>query len=296
MRNNKDELKATHHFVEEAKQIMSEPSARRRSMQNNKDELKATHHFVKEAKQITSETSPSPSTSLTTAEKLYMAKRRNMRNIKDALEPSVERATVQRKKLLLKKMMVEETSDELDTIQRYLGVCEKGKCLRHPNQTICGKPVQHHRFALVHECRICSSEQMAGGAKRHRKSIAPVIAAIKNLQKDRRRWREKTKLMHNGEGYNSDEDSVSSRDGGSSTSTKSFDGMMSFCVSTDNDTAAVSSDDGSQLFVDDEEWKDEVSARVTQVRAWDGNAALKCNPIYAKYFRMQNYGAYMFGL
>ena len=51
--------------------------------------------------------------------------------------------------------------------------------------------------------------------------------------------------------------------------------------------------DVNNVEFDDEEWKDEVSARVAQVRAWDLKAALKCSPIYAKYFRMQNYGKYI---
>jgi hypothetical protein len=191
-----------------------------------------------------------------------------------------------RSTLLLKKMMNEVTSVELDIIQRHLGVDEKGRCLRHPNQTICGK-VNEHRFGSVLLCRICESEIMAGGQKQ-RRSMAIVIGALKTMQKDRRQWREKTKLMHHGKAYQSDEESFSSDDL-RSTGTASLDGMLKFCESVDDDQL-TKGDHEHDYDNDDAEWKDEVYARVAQVRAWDGKAALKCNPIYAKYFRMQEYG------
>ena len=273
--------------------------ARRRSIRTGKDELSKTNRHLREE---AASSSNAKSTPLTTTEKLYMAKRRKLRNKTEKLTgSSIERAKAQRNRLLMKKMMVEETSDELDVIQRYLGVCEKGKCLRHPNQRVCGRVVPKHRFALVHSCRICQSEQMAGGGKRQRRSMAPVIADLKTMQRDRRQWREKTKLMHHGRDYSSDEDSFAS----GMSSSISADGMMSFCATSMEfnscDTGSCDDGDGehqlaeSQITIDfdDEEWKDEVSARVAQVRAWDLKAALKCSPIYAKYFRMQNYGKYI---
>ena len=270
--------------------------ARRRSIRTGKDELSKTNRHLREEAASSSNAKSPP---LTTTEKLYMAKRRKLRNKPEKLTgSSIERAKAQRNRLLMKKMMVEETSEELDVIQRYLGVCEKGKCLRHPNQRVCGRVVPKHRFALVHSCRICQSEQMAGGGKRQRRSMAPVIADLKTMQRDRRQWREKTKLMHHGRDYSSDEDSFAS----GMSSSISADGMMSFCATSMEfnscDTGSCDDGDGehqlaeSQITIDfdDEEWKDEVSARVAQVRAWDLKAALKCSPIYAKYFRMQNYG------
>jgi len=273
--------------------------ARRRSIRTGKDELSKTNRHLREE---AASSSNAKSTPLTTTEKLYMAKRRKLRNKTEKLTgSSIERAKAQRNRLLMKKMMVEETSDELDVIQRHLGVCEKGKCLRHPNQRVCGRVVPKHRFALVHSCRICQSEQMAGGGKRQRRSMAPVIADLKTMQRDRRQWREKTKLMHHGRDYSSDEDSFAS----GMSSSISADGMMSFCATSMEfnscDTGSCDDGDGehqlaeSQITIDfdDEECKDEVSARVAQVRAWDLKAALKCSPIYAKYFRMQNYGKYI---
>ena len=273
--------------------------ARRRSIRTGKDELSKTNRHLREESTSSSNAKSPP---LTTTEKLYMAKRRKLRNKPEKLTgSSIERAKAQRNRLLMKKMMVEETSEELDVIQRYLGVCEKGKCLRHPNQRVCGRVVPKHRFALVHSCRICQSEQMAGGGKRQRRSMAPVIADLKTMQRDRRQWREKTKLMHHGRDYSSDEDSFAS----GMSSSISADGMMSFCATSMEfnscDTGSCDDGDGehqlaeSQITIDfdDEEWKDEVSARVAQVRAWDLKAALKCSPIYAKYFRMQNYGKYI---
>lgn len=195
------------------------------------------------------------------------------------MEQRKERAIEKRNKLLLLKMMTEEASEETDLIQQRLGVDEKGHCLRHPNQVVCGK-VEQHRFSTIHTCRICGSEQKAGGA-RQRKSMVMVIDALKTMQQDKKQWREKTKIMHHGKTDRDDEISVDDDMDGSKKSLDSFDEVLAFCKDID---------EGEEGPIEDAEWKDLVNLRVAQVRAWDAKAALRCNPVYAKFFRMLNLG------
>jgi hypothetical protein len=224
-------------------------------------------------------------TRLSSTEQLYSEKRKLLRARRMSMTPMeqrTQRATERRNKLLLSKMMTEEASEESDLIQQRLGVDDKGMCLRHPNQTICGK-VQEHRFEKIHTCRICGSEQKAGGA-RQRKSMVGVIDALKSMQQDKKKWREKTKIMHNGRVDDTDDESLNGSNSKIDASDKSLDSLdevFAFCNNMD---------EGDGNADEDTMWKEEVTLRVAQVRVWDAKAALKCDPVYAKYFRMLDLG------
>jgi hypothetical protein len=222
------------------------------------------------------------STRLSSTEQLYLSRRKKLRGRRFSMTPMEQRkdrATERRNKLLLSKMMTEEASEESDLIQQRLGLDDKGLCLRHPNQTICGK-VQEHRFETIHICRICKSEQKAGGA-RQRKSMVGVIDALKSMHRDKKKWREKTKIMHNGRVDGTDDESSNNVLDTSDKSLDSLDEVFAFCNNVD---------EGDGDAGEDAKWKEGVSLRVAQVRAWDGKAALKCDPVYAKYFRMADLG------
>ncbi|CAJ1934989.1 unnamed protein product [Cylindrotheca closterium] len=219
------------------------------------------------------------------AAKLYLAKRHRLKQRRMSMTPTeqrTERAAARRNKLLLKKLLKKEMSEEDDYIQTHLGCDDKGMCLRHPNMIIVGK-VNEFRFKSIFSCKICASEQKAGGHARQRKSMCMVIGDIKSLQKDRRSWRKRTQVMHHGKEYDSDEDD-SYDEGKQSDSSNSLDSIEKitgfFAEGTDAD----------DLSKQDDVWKEKVAGRVAQVRAWDGKAALKCNPVFAKYFRMVSLG------
>jgi len=200
-------------------------------------------------------------------------------------EQRTERAAARKNSLLLKKFLQKEMSEEDDYIQTHLGCDDKGKCLRHPNMTIVGK-VKEFRFETVFSCKVCASEQKAGGIARQRKSMYMVIGDIKSMQKDRKSWRNRTKVMHHGKEYDSDEDSYEESKSDSSQSLDSLERITGFFADdADHDELTR-----SELYRRDDAWKEKVTGRVAQVRGWDGKAALKCNPVFAKYFRMVSLG------
>lgn len=222
------------------------------------------------------------------AAKLYQAKRNRLKQRRTSMttaEQRTERAAARKNSLLLKKFLQKEMSEEDDYIQTHLGCDDKGKCLRHPNMTIVGK-VKEFRFETVFSCKVCASEQKAGGIARQRKSMCMVIGDIKSMQKDRKSWRNRTKVMHHGKEYDSDEDSYEESKSDSSQSLDSLERITGFFADdADHDELTR-----SELYQRDDAWKEKVTGRVAQVRGWDGKAALKCNPVFAKYFRMVSLG------
>ncbi|KAL3940341.1 MAG: hypothetical protein SGBAC_005112 [Bacillariaceae sp.] len=223
--------------------------------------------------------------SMSQAAKLYKAKRYRLKQRRMSMTPAAqrtERVAARQNKLLMKKLLKKEMSEEDDYIQTHLGCDDKGMCLRHPNMTIVAK-LKEFRFETIQACKICGSEQKAGGHARQRKSMHMVIGDIKSLQKDRKAWRKRTKVMHYGKEYDSDEED-SFEGSNASESTKSLDSLEKI-------TAFFAEEaDEEDLSRRDDAWKEKVTGRVAQVRAWDGKGALKSNPVFAKYFRMISLG------
>ena len=150
---------------------------------------------------------------------------------------------------------------ENDLIQRYLGIDDDGACLRHPEREIvCGlieKDDNVKRFENIHVCESCNMQKAVRGNK-GRASVArkmvDVVGNIKQIHGNQSEWTSQESEY----GENNDEEKEGGRE-------------------------------------DDIQWKENVSKRVAQVMAWDGSSsALKCNPIYAKYFRMINQGELWF--
>lgn len=148
---------------------------------------------------------------------------------------------------------------ENDLIQRYLGIDDDGVCLRHPeSEIVCcliEKDDNVERFENVHICESCNIQKAVRGNK-GRASVArkmvDVVGNIKQIHGNQRQWTSQESEY----GENIDEE-----------------------------------EEGGGRIEDVAKWKENVSQRVAQVMTWDGSSSsLKCNPIYAKYFRMINQG------
>ena len=82
-------------------------------------------------------------------------------------------------------------------IRAALGINGDGTCCRHPNQMIYagdtnqqnGSPRQRKLPDIVHTCRICESESLAGGV-RQRKSFAVIISQVQTLHANKKEWNE----------------------------------------------------------------------------------------------------------
>jgi hypothetical protein len=215
----------------------------------------------------------------------------------------IVKQVVRRNRIQLSQQLIGRTRAENELIRRHLGVDDKGRCLRHPNQHVTGK-VDKHRFESIHVCLICDSEIQAGGLYQ-RKSMKNVIDALNELQGDKVAWREKTNILYHGKAYDPQEDdhdhdnhnlnNKDGNDGNSVSSDNSLTHMLEFFDKGEDEKKKKKNktiEEEEDEIADDEVWKNEVSLRVGHVRAWDGQMALRQNPTYAKYFRMMNVGTY----
>eukprot|EP00980_Cylindrotheca_fusiformis_P012309 scaffold3015_cov122-Cylindrotheca_fusiformis.AAC.4 len=212
---------------------------------------------------------------------------------------------IRRNRVQLSHQLISRTREENELIRRHLGVDDRGRCLRHPNQHITGK-VDRHRFESIHVCLICDSEIQAGGA-RQRKSMKNVIDSINLMQDDKVEWRRKTNILYHGAAYDPAEDENAKnelekrkdKDDGlsidSDNSENSLTHMLEFYDKAEEEERKAKKKKKRRKPKEEEEetdvaWKDEVALRVAHVRAWDDRMALSQNPTYAKYFRMKNVG------
>jgi hypothetical protein len=209
----------------------------------------------------------------------------------------IVKQVVRRNRVQLSQQLIARTRAENELIRCHLGVDDKGRCLRHPNQHVTGK-VDKHRFESIRICLICDSEIQAGGLYQ-RKSMKNVIDALNELQGDKVAWREKTNILYHGKAFDPQEDdhdnehdndnNKDANDGHSNSSDNSLTHTLEFFDKAKNNKTIEEEDDENE---DDQAWKEEVSRRAAHVRAWDGKMALRQNPTYAKYFRMMNVGTY----
>ncbi|CAJ1943617.1 unnamed protein product [Cylindrotheca closterium] len=217
--------------------------------------------------------------------------------------------------------LIERTKRETELIRQHLGIDDRGCCLRHPNQFITDKVLPNRRFETIKICLICDSELKAGG-KAQRKSMTNVISDLNTLIEDKTAWRNKTSVMYNGQIPEEEEENEEEENAGTTfkkwepanpeVEHKDFSHMLKFYnpeVEEEQAKARKKSfrkkkkagDDESEdisaiIEHEDVMWKEEVKQRVAHVRAWDGDMALKQNPVYAKYFRMVNVGIPMQGI
>ncbi|KAL3942422.1 MAG: hypothetical protein SGBAC_003381 [Bacillariaceae sp.] len=223
----------------------------------------------------------------------------------------------------LSQQLIERTKRETELIRQHLGIDDKGCCLRHPNQFITDKVQPNRRFETIKICLICDSEIQAGG-KRQRKSMHNVISDLNTLIEDKTAWRNKTNVLYNGAEYIPDEDEENEQDDPDvfkkkvyekEEPDKDYSHMLNFYNKEVEEAKArknknnsnknknknkskkkhPDSDESTEINLDvieqeDKMWKEEVKQRVSHVRAWDGDMALKQNPVYAKYFRMVDVG------
>jgi hypothetical protein len=218
----------------------------------------------------------------------------------------IVKQVVRRNRVQLSQQLIARTRAENELIRLHLGVDDKGRCLRHPNQHITSK-VDKHRFESIHICLICDSEIQAGGLYQ-RKSMKNVIDALNDLQGDKVAWREKTNILYHGKAYDPQEDEHDNKnnnnnnkdanDGHSVKSNNSSDNSLTHTLEffdkgedekKQKNNKHIEEEDENE---DDEAWKEEVSRRAAHVRAWDAKMALRQHPMYAKYFRMMNVGTY----
>ena len=73
------------------------------------------------------------------------------------------------------------TDDE--HIRIALGMTMEGVCCRHPKISIYDATSD-----MVHACHVCTSEKIAGGGLRHRKSFAMIIQQVQNFHADKKEW------------------------------------------------------------------------------------------------------------
>lgn len=225
----------------------------------------------------------------------------------------------------LAKELTERTKKETELIRQHLGIDDKGCCLRHPNQFITSPPLPYRRFETIKVCLICDSEIQAGGA-RQRKSMKNVILDLDQLIGDKAEWRKKTNVLYNGQEIPEEEDSEEEEDPNvfkkwvppsDEKDNKEFGHNINFFnreveeeqakarrnknkkktkKQQQEETKGEEEEEASVLSEiiqkEDEKWKEEVKQRVAHVRAWDGDMALKQNPVYAKYWRMINVGEF----
>lgn len=245
-----------------------------------------------------------------------MRLRKKKTKIEDSLDETPEDEIVfqkvfRRNRVQLGQQLLARTNEENELIRRHLGVDDKGRCLRHPNQHITGK-VDNHRFESIHICLICDSEIQAGGL-RQRKSMKNVIDSLNELQGDKAGWRKKTNILYHGQAYDpiaeeeeeaeaaeADNNNTRNNDTHSVKSDNSSENglthMLEFFDKAEEEKIKKSKkhkkmqDDDEDDTENDAGWKQEVALRVAHVRAWDDKMALSQNPTYAKYFRMMNVG------
>jgi hypothetical protein len=163
-----------------------------------------------------------------------------------------------------------DSNPNQDVIRKFLGSSENCCCLRHPNQLV-REYTPVYKFDKVRVCRICNSENRAGGSRSlPNGNMAHVIGDIQQLQANKQEWRKKTNVMYHGK------------------SEVSRSSVMSIMSHDDVDDEEDLKEDP----LTDEEWMEQVRQRVLQVQAWESRSCLKYNPKVAKYFRMMKFGTW----
>eukprot|EP00980_Cylindrotheca_fusiformis_P027137 scaffold19016_cov147-Cylindrotheca_fusiformis.AAC.1 len=166
-------------------------------------------------------------------------------------------------------------SDFNNHLRTHLGMDGFGMCLRHPNNTICSES-SARKLAPVQSCRICKSEQLAGGNLYHpqtTKDLKSVIGQIQKLQHNKKEWHQRTNVMYHGREF----------DEASSSNNLLLDETTAY------ETVPVQLPNAKEVSV--EEWKCGILDRLQQVRLWNSKKSnLRNNPVYAKYFRLLEIG------
>lgn len=168
-----------------------------------------------------------------------------------------------------KKVGLFYTDHELlnEVIKDAVGCNDRGCCLHHQNQVVMARS-KISRYEEISSCRICDSEEKAGG-KKHRKSMDKVIQDIVDLQSDKDTWSSRTSIMHHG---NADWDD---------------DDELDFTEFTETE---INEDDEEMTLVSEEVWMQGLTVRVRQVRARNDKTALKHNLVYRKYYKQLDIG------
>lgn len=177
-----------------------------------------------------------------------VSKRREQVSTRDT---RLQRAEERRNKMKVAKQISEQSIEELDLIETHLAVDEKGCCLRHSAELIRSGTIdkwRKHRFETIYTCPSCEADQQTATTTSSSKQKAAHRQLIVGITGE-------VKQMHQNK-----------RQWKKTSSQQS-----SYASGEDEDDAA---------------WKDEAALRVEQVIAWDNDAPLKTNPLYAKYFRM----------
>jgi hypothetical protein len=224
---------------------------------------------------------------------------RRKQKIATGLNPTPEtrsqRAAVRRRELFVKKKVSIVTATEQELIQRCLGVDEDGYCLRHDDQSVRSGLVTSFRFEGIRTCRSCAFGGVSGVKhKNHGQTPHPVAGMVKGVKKGLGiKQKKKNKGVYDVHlsvsSFDNDTNFASAelnlQTGHSSSETFQHPSL----TSTSSMEEAPEGDE--RITKLDEQWKDEVYLRVSQVLGWDNNQVpLKCHPLYAKYFRMLKRG------
>ncbi len=240
----------------------------------------------------------------------------------------------QRQRLLNQRRhaFLQQTATEEDFICKALGMDNRfGMCIRHPNQPIATNTqglLMGTALYRVKTCLVCKSETQALGATgpdgnqlvgRHSPGMGNVIDQVQRLQRNKREWDRRTKLLAGSPGgANWDASDHSLKTSGTNTTGTIDEQLPTPTVALDAEagTASLSlldlessplsrqqhqppGDDesknmilssASSLQYTEDEWAEQVRYRVMQVRSWEDRFAIRYHPVFCRYFKMVRLG------